>query len=98
MIMAIILDENQIQTVAEHLVNSTNMGAKSVVIYLASEESEVADLNRRYEEFQQGDPPINLPTPHTAYLGPTWVIGTANMPVDLFEKLDPGIDDFANGS
>jgi hypothetical protein len=87
MITAIVLERVQIADMKEHLKACEEAGAGSAVIYLASDPDEVADLNRRYEEFAQGDPPRSLPEPHVAYIGPTWVVGSKNEARDLIQML-----------
>ena len=89
MITAIVIDESQIERMKEHMENCQELGAKGAIIYLASEDQEVSDLNRMYEEWSQGDPPMGMRQPHVIYAGPNWVVGISqdvSQILDILEK------------
>lgn len=89
MISAIILDPDQVVSVRDHLDGGHEAGAKSAVIFLASEEAEAKHLSRMADEWAQGDPPRGLPHPDMAYAGPVWVVATNLTVAEMLQGLEP---------
>jgi hypothetical protein len=85
MVSAIILDPEQIASVAAHLDQCRELGAESAVILCADQPEEEFEMKRLQEEMEIGDPPSSLPNPQIIYVGSVWVVGSA-LPIEAFYR------------